>query len=275
MNRKVAFVTGASRGIGRACAIALAESGFDVVVTARTVREGQTADGRPLPGSIETTAEEVRKRGREALAIRLDLLERDTIDAAIEETITTWGRIDLLLNNGIYTGPGTMSEFMDLTADVVETMFRANVFSQIWITQQVLPGMIERAQGSVINMVSGAGLSDPPAPVNRGGWGFGYGATKAAFHRMVGVLKVEYENSGVRFFNLEPGFVVTEAMALNDPDGEIAKRFRGAPPAVPASVVAWLATDPGAEKWNGQTVFAQKLCLELQLQPDWRDETKA
>jgi NAD(P)-dependent dehydrogenase (short-subunit alcohol dehydrogenase family) len=132
--------------------------------------------------------------------------------------------------------------------------------------------MIERGHGCVINMVSGAGLSDPPAPVNRGGWGLGYAATKAAFHRMVGVLKVEFQNSGVCFYNLEPGFVVTEAMALNDPGGEIAKRFRGAPPAVPASVVAWLASDPGAKRWSGQTVFAQKLCLELQLQPDWRDE---
>jgi NAD(P)-dependent dehydrogenase (short-subunit alcohol dehydrogenase family) len=272
MNRKVAFVTGASRGIGRACSIALAEAGFDVVVTARTVKEGRTADGRPLPGSIETTADEVRRCGREALPIRLDLLERDTIDAAIERTISEWGRIDLLLNNGIYTGPGTMSEFMDLTPDLIEVMFRANVFAQIWLTQRVLPGMIERGHGCVINMVSGAGLSDPPAPVNRGGWGLGYAATKAAFHRMVGVLKVEFQNSGVSFFNLEPGFVVTEAMALNDPGGEIAKRFQGAPPAVPASVVAWLASDPRAERWNGQTVFAQKLCLELQLQPDWRDE---
>ncbi|MGE4606447.1 MAG: SDR family NAD(P)-dependent oxidoreductase, partial [Myxococcota bacterium] len=150
MNRKVAFVTGASRGIGRASAIALAESGFDVVVTARTVKEGETADGRPLPGSIETTADEVRRRGREALAIRLDLLERETIDAAIEHTLSEWGRVDLLLNNGIYTGPGVMSEFMDLAPELVETMFRANVFSQIWLTQKVLPAMIERGHGSVI-----------------------------------------------------------------------------------------------------------------------------
>jgi len=271
LHRRVAFVTGASRGIGRASAIALAEAGYDVVVTARTVREGETADGRPLPGSIETTADEVRRCGREALAIRLDLLEPDTIDAAFEKTLAEWGRIDLLLNNGIYTGPGTMSPFMDLEPEVIETMFRANVFAQIRLTQKVLPQMIERGSGGVINMVSGAGLSDPPAPVNRGGWGFGYAATKAAFHRMVGVLKVEYADSGLQFFNLEPGFVVTEAMALNDPDGEIARRFRGAPPAVPASVVAWLATDPAAEHWNGKTVFAQKLCLELQLQPDWRE----
>ena len=64
--RKVAFVTGASRGIGRASAIALAEKGFDVVVTARTMTEGETADGRPLPGSVETTSAEVRARGSRA-----------------------------------------------------------------------------------------------------------------------------------------------------------------------------------------------------------------
>ena len=82
MNHQVAFITGASRGIGRAAAVALAARGLDVVVTARTVEEGDTADGRPLPGSIESTAALVREQGREALEIRLDLLERESIEAA-------------------------------------------------------------------------------------------------------------------------------------------------------------------------------------------------
>jgi NAD(P)-dependent dehydrogenase (short-subunit alcohol dehydrogenase family) len=270
MDRRVAFVTGASRGIGRASAIALAEKGFDVVVTARTLKEGQSADGRPLPGSIETTAEEIRRRGREALAIRLDLLDRASIDAALERTFSEWGRIDVLLNNGIYTGPGSMELFLDVDLETVETMFRANVFSQIHLTQKVLPHMLERGGGTVINMVSAAGLNDPPAPAGRGGWGFAYGATKAAFHRMVGVLRVEHPGEGLRFYNVEPGFVITEAMKLNDPDGELSKRLSGAPPAVPASVVAWLANDPAAAEWNGRTVFAQKLAVELGLHPDWR-----
>ncbi len=268
--RRVAFVTGASRGIGRASAIALAEKGFDVVVSARTLKEGDTADGRPLPGSVETTAAEVRARGREALALRLDLLDRGSMEAALETTWQEWGRIDLLLNNGIYTGPGSMVEFLELNLDEVETMFRANVFAQIFLTQRVLPRMIERGAGSVINMVSAAGLSDPPAPANQGGWGYAYGASKAAFHRMVGVLAVEHPNPNLHFFNLEPGFVATEAMKLNDPKGELSARYGGAPPEVPAAVVAWLATHPDAAKWNGKTVAAQKLCLELGLQPDWR-----
>ena len=130
--------------------------------------------------------------------------------------------------------------------------------------------MIARRAGTVINMVSGAGLNDPPAPAGRGGWGYAYGATKAAFHRMVGVLCVEHRDAGLRFINVEPGFVVTEAMKLNDPEGEIARRFRGAPPEVPAAVIAWLASDPDAAEWNGKTVFAQKLALDRGLHPDWR-----
>jgi NAD(P)-dependent dehydrogenase (short-subunit alcohol dehydrogenase family) len=275
VEHKVAFVTGASRGIGMAASIALAEKGYDVVVTARTLVEGESFDGRPLPGSLETTAAAVRERGRRALALRLDLLEPASMQAALERTLGEWGGIDLLLNNGIYTGPGSLDHFLDLDLERVETLFRANLFSQIRLTQQVLTGMLERGRGIVINMVSAAGLQDPPAPAGSGGWGYAYAASKAAFHRMAGVLKVELAGRGVRFYNVEPGFVVTEAMKLNDPSGEFAKRFGGAPPEVPAAVVAWLASDPGAEEWDGKTVFAQKLCLELGLHPDWRPRRPA
>jgi NAD(P)-dependent dehydrogenase (short-subunit alcohol dehydrogenase family) len=163
-----------------------------------------------------------------------------------------------------------MDRFLDLDLAVVETMFQANLFAQIHLTQRVLPDMLERGAGTVINLVSNAGLHDPPAPAGKGGWGFAYAATKAAFHRMVGILAVEHANRGVQFFNVEPGFVITEAMQLNDPAGELSKRFMGAPPAVPAAVIAWLASNPAAAEWNGKTVFAQKLCLQLGLHPDWR-----
>jgi NAD(P)-dependent dehydrogenase (short-subunit alcohol dehydrogenase family) len=270
MERKVAFVTGASRGIGRASAIALAAKGFDVVATARTVNEGESADGRPLAGSLEKTAQAIRELGREALAIRIDLLDPATIDAALSRTFWEWGRIDVLLNNGVYTGPGSLESFLDTKPTTLETMFRANVFSPTYLTQRALPSMRDRGSGSVINMVSAAGLNDPPAPAGSGGWGFAYGATKAALHRMVGVLRVENADSGIHFYNVEPGFVLTEAMKLADPDGAISKRFPGAPPEVPGAVVGWLASDPAAAEWNGRTVFAQKLALELGLHPDWR-----
>jgi len=106
----VAFVTGASRGIGKAGALALADAGYDVVVTARTVKPGDTQhfaeSGRPiaLPGSLEETAAEIEKRGQRALPLRLDLLDRKTLDVAVEASLEQWGRIDVLYNNGIYQG---------------------------------------------------------------------------------------------------------------------------------------------------------------------------
>lgn len=268
--RLTAFVTGASRGIGRAASIALAQHGFDVVVTARTVHEGHSADGRPLPGSLETTAAAIEGLGRRCLAIPLDLLDPASIAAAIDRVHDAWGAIDVLLNNAVYTGPGSMDLFLDLTDDTLTTMLRANLLAQIDVTRRVLPGMLARRRGVVIDMVSEAGMHDPPAPANRGGWGFAYAATKGAFQRMAGVLAVEHRDSGVRFHNVDPGFVMTEAMKLNDPDGEIARRFRPAPASVPAAAIAWLASDPAAAARNGQTVSAQRLCLELGLHADWR-----
>jgi NAD(P)-dependent dehydrogenase (short-subunit alcohol dehydrogenase family) len=269
--RKVAFVTGASRGIGRASAIALAEAGFDVVVTARTVREGETADGRPLPGSIETTAAQVEAAGQRALPMRLDLLDEASMQAAVDATLAQWGRIDVLLNNAIYIGPANMSPFLELELDEVRTLMQGNLLAQIDLTQKVLPHMLERGRGLVINMVSNAALSDPPAPTGSGGWGFAYGASKAALLRMAGVLAIEHAKSGVSFVNLEPGFVLTEAMKLNDPDGELSKYAVGAPVEVPGRVIAWLASDDHAEKYNGEIVLAQPLCLELGLHADWRN----
>jgi hypothetical protein len=271
--RRVAFVTGASRGIGKASAIALARRGFDVVVTARTVHEGQAADGSDLPGSIATTAEAVRAAGREALPLRLDLLDRASIDAALDETAARFGPIGVLVNNGIYTGEATMQHVLDLDLDEVAKLFEANVFAQLHIVQRVAREMIAAGGGTIIDLISAAGMSDPPAPAGRGGWGFAYAASKAAFQRLVGVLAVEHPGAGLRLFNVEPGFVVTEAMVHHDPDGHFAQ-FGGAPPSVPASVIAWLADSEEADELHGQTIRAQPVALERGLHTDWRSKTE-
>ena len=267
--RRVAFVTGASRGIGRASAIALAEAGFDIVVTARTLHEGETADGRPLPGSVETTAARVEDAGRRALPLHLDLLDETSMRNAVETTLDLWGRIDVLLNNAIYIGPANMSPFLELDLEDVRTLLQGNLLAQVDLTQKVLPHMLERGEGLFINMVSNAALNDPPAPTGSGGWGFAYGASKAALLRMAGVLAVEHAGSGVHFVNLEPGFVLTEAMKLNDPDGELSKYAVGAPVEVPGRVIAWLASNDHAVKYNGKVVLAQPMCIEMGLHPEW------
>src|SRR5262245_29334379 len=114
MSRKVAFVTGASRGIGKACAVHLAPAGFDVAVTTRTVNEGEvrehsstvrSSNTKPLPGSLATTAALVEATGVRALALPADLLDRASLAAAATTVLERWGRVDVLVQNGRYIGP--------------------------------------------------------------------------------------------------------------------------------------------------------------------------
>ena len=281
MERRVAFVTGASRGIGRASSIALAERGYDVVITARTLKEGtgvvraaSVHDTRQVAvsGSLESTGAEIEKLGREALPIRLDLLDRESCERAVDEALAQWGRIDLLLNNGIYQGPGVLDRFLDVPPDRVEAIFLGNVFNQIAITQRVLRHMLERpGRGLILNMTSTAGQVDPPGPVGEGGWGFVYAASKGAFHRMVGILHAEHAGDDIFAFNVNPGYTPTESMrALGGSDTDFDSAFVGVPPEATAKVIAWLGDDPAAEEWRGKTVIAPKLCNKLGLLPGWK-----
>jgi NAD(P)-dependent dehydrogenase (short-subunit alcohol dehydrogenase family) len=273
---RVAFVTGASRGIGKQAAIALAGAGFDVVITGRTLHEGDGRDdghgSRPIPGSLETTAQSIQGSGRRALPVVMDLHERSTLVDAVQRALHEWGRIDVLVNNAIDTGPGDMSRFEDTPVEQLETKLAANVVSQIVLIKSVIPGMLERGDGTVVNVTSAVASIDPRAPTGEGGWGAAYAMSKGAFHRLAGILAVELGPRGVRSFNLDPGFVITERMEVNAGALGLEGRYQGAPPTVPASVVAWLATSPDAADLNGSTIVAQKLALERGLHPDWRDE---
>ena len=271
---RVAFVTGASRGIGKQSAIALARAGLDVVITARTVHEGDGVDdsdgqGRRLPGSLDATTEEIEAAGRRALPVPMDLHDRATLGAAIDTALARWGRIDVLVNNAVDTGPGSMSRFEDTTIEQIETKLAANVVAQVALIKAVLPGMLDRGDGTIVNITSAVAISDPPAPAGEGGWGSAYAMSKGAFHRLAAILAVEYRDRGIRAFNVEPGYVVTERMEVNARSLGLEGRYPGAPPTVPASVVAWLATAPEAAERNGETFSAQKFAKEAGLHEPW------
>jgi NAD(P)-dependent dehydrogenase (short-subunit alcohol dehydrogenase family) len=269
------LVTGASRGIGKAAAIALAEAGLDVVITGRTVREGDGVDdsdgaGRSIPGSLETTAQAIEATGRRALPVVMDLHDRSTLDAAVQRALDEWGHIDVLVNNAIDTGPGDMTRFEDTPIELLEAKLAANVVSQIVLIKSVLPGMLERGDGTIVNVTSAVAVIDPQAPVGEGGWGAMYAMSKGAFHKLAGILAVEVGDRGIRSFNLEPGFVITERMEVNAGNLGLAGRYQGAPPSVPGTVIAWMATSPDAAELNGTTISAQRFALERDLHPDWR-----
>ena len=167
----VAVVTGASRGIGRAGALALAEAGFDVVVSARTVREGDgVAEPNSVreevtlavPGSLERTAQEIEERGQRALIVPMDLSDRTSVESLVPAVLEAWGRIDVLYNNAIFRGVGTLDRIADLTMDSMTALMAGNFMHQILLIQQVLPHMVDRGTGTIINMVSGSARLDPP-----------------------------------------------------------------------------------------------------------------
>lgn len=270
--RQTALVTGASRGIGKATAIALAAAGFDVAITARTVHEGEGFDDsdsarRTVAGSLETTAALVEEAGGTALSVPMDLMDRASITAAAERVVDEWGAIDVLVNNAIHTGPGSMLSFDETTLEMIETKLSANVVAQVVLLKAVMPRMVESGGGRVINVTSAVAVTDPPAPPGEGGWGLAYAMSKGAFHRLAPNLAVEYPT--LTFFNLEPGYVQTERALQNAAALGLEGRYPGAPPSVPAAVIAWLASSPDAASLNGQMITAQKFAKDRGLHEKW------
>jgi NAD(P)-dependent dehydrogenase (short-subunit alcohol dehydrogenase family) len=161
-----------------------------------------------------------------------------------------------------------MDQVLETPVDLLDRHLQANVMAPVILTKLVLPHMIERGSGVVINLASSSGATDPPAPAGRGGWGLGYGMSKAALHRIAGILAVELGDRGIRAFNLSPGFIATERIAL-DMGAFGFDASAGAPADVVGAVAAWLVTAPEASERNGQWVEAQNLCRELALLPGW------
>jgi len=275
-DRHTALVTGASRGIGRACAHALAEAGFDLALTARTLTEGSGVDdsdvgaGAPVEGSLERTAAEVEERGGRAVVHAADLLDLDSLRRAVAGTVDKFGRLDVLVLNAVHTGAGSMLRLADITPELMTTKLAANVVAQLVLVQAVLPTMLAAGGGRIIAITSYSATNNPPAPVGEGGWGYAYAASKAGFHRLAGHLAAEHGKDSIVAVNVDPGHVLTERMQANAARLGLDDRYAGAPPSAPAAAVAWLATADEARDLNGHTVGGLRLVLKRGLHPDWR-----
>lgn len=271
MSKPVAFITGASRGIGAATAELLAKNGYNLALTARTLKEGEQNEygswqstTTALPGSLESTAAAAREHGAEVLLMRSDILDLDSVLAAADQALAHFGQVDLLFNNACYQGPGNMQRVLDVEIEQARKVYQGNVLTPLALVQKMLPGMLERKQGAVINVVSGSAINDPPAPADEGGWGFVYPSSKAALIRMMPSLRVEHKDSGVRFFSVEPGFVLTEVMKANGFDDKIAARFNPTPPEAIADIIHWLvSSDAALEQHHRAVIFAPQLHKKL------------
>ena len=248
---QVAFVTGASRGIGAACALALGGEGYDVALAARTAKEGEGVlegdlSGRrapsPIEGSLECTADAVRAVGARALPVVMDVADRQSVSEAVDTVLDEWGRIDVVVNVAHYRGPGYDERFLDTPIGALELVLEGDVIAPVVILQKTLPPMLERGAGTIVNMTSFAAFSDPPGPAGAGGWGFAYALGKGGFDRIAGVLNAEYADRGVVTYNVEPGLTAygkrLEVQRRDYPWAEV-----NTPESIGAAV-AWLVTHP-------------------------------
>jgi 3-oxoacyl-[acyl-carrier protein] reductase len=268
-SHRTAIVTGATRGIGRASAIALARRGYDVVVTGRTVHEGDAAkrpEAAALPeltkvsGSLDSTVAAIEAEGRRAIPIVLDLLDRESLPRVAEEAIAALGHVDVLVNNAIYVGPAGERRFLDTPPDEIEKRVLGNVASQLIFTQPILRHMVERGGGVIANVTSAAGYLKPHAPIGDGGWALTYGVSKAGLHRIVAQLLVEHEKDGIIAFNLQPGAVATERVLAAGEKLEFVARH-AAPVDKVGEAVARIVDDPSAFE-NGANVQVQDVAKE-------------
>jgi NAD(P)-dependent dehydrogenase (short-subunit alcohol dehydrogenase family) len=198
---RVAIVTGASRGIGKALAVGLAAEGAAVVCAARTVAPRD--DG--LPGTIGDTTAEITAAGGRALAVRCDVGVESDLEALAAQTFSEFGRVDVLVNNAMAP---TRGSFDDTTLQMWDESMTANVRSLFVLAKLVVPAMAEQGGGAIVNMSSG-GADHAAAPYMPAGF-VTYVVAKAAMERFTTGLAPELRPRGITVNALRPGAVKTE-----------------------------------------------------------------
>lgn len=197
---KVAVVTGASRGIGEAIALRYAMEGAKVVVSARTVEEGD----HMLPGSINSVVKKIRDAGGEAHAVRCDLALEEHRQNLVKETEATFGPVDVLCNNAAVT---YFVPVIDFKEKHYRLMMEVQVYAPFHLSQLVLPKMVEKKSGFILNISSHAALHPDKAAGGRGGTV--YGMCKAALERFTTGLASEVYKDGIGVNVISPGLVAT------------------------------------------------------------------
>ena len=190
---KNAFVTGASRGIGRVVAVALAEAGADVALVARNA------------AGLAETAEAVEAVGRKACVIPTDVTSYDAVADSAAAAIDQLGHIEIVVNNA--GGSNFMVPFKDTRLSGWDKLMQLNLSSAVYVCHAFAGHLLERGQGSVINMASVAGVTAAPMMS-------AYGASKAGLISLTKSLAVEWGQSGVRVNALCPGWTATELNRL-------------------------------------------------------------
>ncbi|RYJ40605.1 3-ketoacyl-(Acyl-carrier-protein) reductase [Flavobacterium anhuiense] len=198
LKNKNAFITGAGKGIGKAVAIALAKEGVNLILVSRTKSD------------IDQLAEETAKLGVKTLALSADVSDINSINAAAEKAIAEFKHIDILINSA---GIASFGKFLELEPEAWERIIQVNLMGTYYTTRAIIPNMIERQTGDIINISSTAGL-------NGNALTSAYSASKFAVLGLTDSLMQEMRKHNIRVTALTPSTVATDmAKDLNLTDG--------------------------------------------------------
>ena len=188
-DKKVALVTGGSRGIGKACALELAKAGYDIVINYAGNEE-----------AANKTVSEIKDLGQNAVAKKFDVSNKEAVDGAIEEIIKEFGRIDVLVNNAGITRDNL---FMRMKEEEWLAVINTNLNSAYFVTNPVSKIMIKQRSGAIVNMASVSGVYGNAGQAN-------YSAAKAGMIGFTKSLAKELASRNIRVNAVAPGFIQTD-----------------------------------------------------------------
>jgi NAD(P)-dependent dehydrogenase (short-subunit alcohol dehydrogenase family) len=257
LSGKVAVVTGASRGIGKGIAIALASEGATVYVTGRTVTPGSY----PLPGTVGETAAECDRRGGKGVAVQVDHADDGQVAALFDQVKREQGRLDILVNNAFalpedLTDPDPFWEKPLSNLDMIEVGVRSN-FVAAWHAAHI---MVPQKSGLIVAVSGYTGVTYTHGVV--------FGSCKSAVDRMARDMGIELKPHGVCSISIWQGLTFTEraernlAMIPGLKDEASTKPADGCSPEFPGHVIAAVAADPDMMKKTGGTFITAELAQE-------------
>jgi citronellol/citronellal dehydrogenase len=200
LSGRVAIVTGASRGIGKALALRLAKEGADVVIAAKSETSSEK-----LPGSIHDTAEEIRVMGRRALPVQTDVRSEEAIQNMVAKTMAEFGRVDFLINNA---GAIWTQRILDTPPKRFDLMMQVNVRAAYMGSYYVLPHMVKQKWGHILNMCPQLDVRPSPGKV-------GYMISKLSMARLAIGLAEEHRADNIASNTLWPRTIIESQASIN------------------------------------------------------------